>query len=123
MVLAVLEKRIGLHLGQYDVFVNVAGGVRIEEPAADLGMAVAIVSSLRDVPADPQAVVIGEVGLGGEIRRIHQLERRVAEATKLGFRHIVVPSQSLSTRWINEGVKIVEVGTVEQAFRAVMGVG
>ena len=62
------------------------------------------------------------VGLGGEIRRIHQLERRVAEATKLGFGRIVVPSQSLSMRWIDEGVKIVEVGTVEQAFRAVMGV-
>jgi len=123
MVLAVLEKRIGLHMGQYDVFVNVAGGVRIDEPAADLGMAVAIVSSLRDVPVDTQAVVVGEVGLGGEIRRIHQLERRVAEATKLGFKHIIVPSQNLSTLSLAAGVEIVEVGTVEQAFQAVMGAG
>ncbi|MGB2958577.1 MAG: magnesium chelatase domain-containing protein, partial [Bacteroidota bacterium] len=107
----------------YDVFVNVAGGVRIDEPAADLGMAVAIVSSLRDVPADSQAVVIGEVGLGGEIRRIHQLERRVAEATKLGFKHIVVPSQNLSTLSLAAGVEIVEVETVEQAFKVVMGAG
>jgi DNA repair protein RadA/Sms len=123
MVLAVLEKRIGLHMGQYDVFVNVAGGVRIDEPAADLGMAVAIVSSLRDVPADSQAVVIGEVGLGGEIRRIHQLERRVAEATKLGFKHIVLPSQNLPTLSLAAGVEIVEVETVEQAFKVVMGAG
>jgi len=122
MLLAVLEKRVGLHMGQYDVFVNVAGGVRIDEPAADLGMAVAIVSSLRDLPADSQAVVIGEVGLGGEIRRIHQLDRRVAEATKLGFKRIIVPSQSLSVPGIGAGVDIIEVGTVEQAIQAVMGV-
>jgi DNA repair protein RadA/Sms len=121
MLLAVLEKRVGLHLGQYDVFVNVAGGVRIDEPAADLGMAVAIVSSLRDVPVDSQAVVIGEVGLGGEIRRIHQLERRVAEATKLGFKHIVVPAKNSASVRGGGGIDVIEVESVDRAIQAVMG--
>ena len=94
MILAVLEKRVGLSMGQYDVFVNVAGGVRVEEPAADLGTALAIVSSLRDRPADPRAVAIGEVGLAGEIRRVHQSDRRIAEAAKLGFERMVLPTLS-----------------------------
>ena len=121
MLLAVLEKRVGLHMGQYDVFVNVAGGVRIDEPAADLGMAVAIASSLRDVPVDSQAVVIGEVGLGGEIRRIHQLEKRVAEATKLGFKHIVVPPNNAASLRGGGGIEVIEVESVDRAIQALMG--
>ena len=80
MLLAVLEKRVGLRVGQYDVFVNVAGGVRVDEPAVDLGMALSIVSSLRDIPVESRALAIGEVGLGGEIRTVSQMEKRVAEA-------------------------------------------
>ena len=121
MLLAVLEKRVGLRLGQYDVFVNVAGGVRIDEPAVDLGMALAIVSSLRDVPVDSTAVAVGEVGLGGEIRSVSQIEKRIGEAGKLGFTRCVLPrrnAQSLSRR---NGVELIEIETVDQAIAALVG--
>ncbi len=121
MLLAVLERRVGLHMGQYDVFVNVAGGVRIDEPAADLGMAVSIVSSLRDVPVDSQAVLIGEGGLGGEIRRIHQAEKRLAEAQKLGFRRLIIPAQNLSPQRSYGEIELVEVETIDQALTSVLG--
>lgn len=91
MLLAVLEKRQGLSLSKQDVFVNVAGGMRLDEPAADLGVIVAAASSFRDVPADTGTVLIGEVGLGGEIRTVSQLEPRLREVAKLGFRQAVVP--------------------------------
>jgi DNA repair protein RadA/Sms len=122
MLLAVLEKRVGLHLGQYDVFVNVAGGVRIDEPAADLGMAVAIVSSLKDIPVDSQSVVIGEIGLGGEIRRIHQVEKRVAEAVKLGFKRLVLPSDTRANVRVTGDVELIEVETLDEAINALIGV-
>ena len=121
MLLAVLEKRAGLHVGQFDVFVNVAGGIRIDEPAADLGMAVAIVSSLKDVPVDSQAVVIGEVGLGGEIRTIHQVEKRIAEAAKLGFERIVIPRNNLRGRSTTDRAEILEVDSLGGALDILMG--
>lgn len=121
MLLAVLEKRAGLHIGQFDVFVNVAGGIRIDEPAADLGMAVAIVSSLKDVPVDSQAVVIGEVGLGGEIRTIHQVEKRIAEAAKLGFGRIVIPRNNLRGRPGIDRAEILEVDSLGGALDILMG--
>jgi DNA repair protein RadA/Sms len=121
MLLAVLERRAGFRVGQYDVFVNVAGGIRVDEPAADLGMAVAIVSSLKDIPADSLTAVIGEVGLGGEIRTIHQLEKRIAEAAKLGFRRIVAPRGALKARYPADRVEIVEAENVGQALRAMLG--
>ena len=121
MLLAVLEKRAGLRLGGFDVFVNVAGGIRIDEPAADLGMAVAIVSSLKDQPTDPQAVVIGEVGLGGEIRTVHQADRRVVEAAKLGFTRVIIPKQNLHRRSVSTPIDVVEVETVGQAIDALLG--
>ena len=95
MILAVLEKRVGMRFSNHDVFVNVAGGVRLEEPAVDLGVAVAAASSFRDVPADTGAVVIGEVGLGGEIRTVSQLELRLRESAKLGFDRAVVPHNNV----------------------------
>jgi DNA repair protein RadA/Sms len=121
MLLAVLEKRVGLRVGAFDVFVNVAGGVRVEEPAADLGMGVAIVSSLKDIPADPQTVVVGEVGLGGEIRTVHQVDRRAAEASKLGFTRIILPKNNFRPRSLGGSLEIVEVETVEQAINALLG--
>ncbi len=121
MLLAVLERRAGLHMGQYDVFVNVAGGVRVDEPAADLGMALSIVSSVRDVPADSGAVVIGEVGLGGEIRRVSQVEKRVAEARKLGFTRVILPARNLSVQRSASEVEVIEVETVVQAIAALLG--
>lgn len=95
MLLAVLEKREGLRLSTHDVFVNVAGGVRLEEPAVDLGVIVAVASSFRDIPTDTSTVLIGEVGLGGEIRTVSQLEARLKEAAKLGFEQAIVPKSNL----------------------------
>ena len=95
MLLAVLEKREGLRLSTHDVFVNVAGGVRLEEPAVDLGVIVAVASSFRDVPTDTSTVLIGEVGLGGEIRTVSQPMPRLKEAAKLGFKRALVPKRNL----------------------------
>lgn len=94
LLTAVLTKRAGLQLGQQDVYVNVAGGMRLDEPAADLATALAIASSLADVPIRNVAVM-GEVGLGGEVRSVNQLSQRVAEATKLGFSRCIVPARSV----------------------------
>jgi DNA repair protein RadA/Sms len=94
LLTAVLSKRLGLKLFDQDVYVNVVGGLRIEEPAADLGVALAIASSLRDAPIDPELAVIGEVGLSGEVRGVGHLEQRLKEAAKLGFRRCLVPHSS-----------------------------
>jgi DNA repair protein RadA/Sms len=91
LIAAVLTKRVGLRLGNQDIIVNVTGGLRIAEPAADLGIALAIASSFRDTSADPNLVVVGEVGLSGELRTVPQLERRVAEAARMGFKRCLVP--------------------------------
>ena len=91
LITAVLAKRVGLKLGNQDIIVNVTGGLKIGEPAADLGIALAIASSFRDIGVDPQLVAVGEVGLSGELRAVSQLERRVAEATRLGFKRCLVP--------------------------------
>src|SRR5206468_5856547 len=121
MLLAVLEKRVGLRVGQYDVFVNVAGGVRIDEPAVDVGMALAIVSSLKDSPVDARVVAVGEVGLGGEIRMVNQIEKRIAEANKLGFKRFILPRSNMKAR--NGEIDLVEVETVEQAIVAAIKAG
>ncbi|MEK6571137.1 MAG: DNA repair protein RadA, partial [Bacteroidota bacterium] len=121
LLLAVLEKRVGLHLGSYDVFVNIAGGVRIEEPAVDLGIAVSIASSFRDVPTDSQSVAVGEIGLGGEIRTINQIEKRVLEAKKLGFKRIVVPKNNLRHMKEMDGISLVGVETISQAMEELVG--
>jgi DNA repair protein RadA/Sms len=120
MLLAVLEKRAGMRLGQYDVFVNVAGGVRIDEPAADLGMAMAIASSLRDVPVRADAAVIGEVGLGGEIRTIHHIEKRIAEVQKLGFKRLILPRNNAPQIRSGQRLILTEVETIEEAMQALL---
>jgi DNA repair protein RadA/Sms len=120
MLLAVLEKRVGIHVGQFDVFVNVAGGIRVEEPAADLGMAVAIVSSLKDLPVDSGAAVIGEVGLGGEIRSIHQVEKRITEAAKLGFSRVIIPRNNLRGKTFSGTIVVLEVETIDRAIELLL---
>jgi DNA repair protein RadA/Sms len=95
VVLAVIEKRLGLRLGDMDVYINVVGGVRVTEPALDLGIALAIISSLRDMPVAPEACVFGEVGLTGEVRAVSHAERRVMEAVRLGFKRCVAPAAVL----------------------------
>lgn len=94
LLMAILEKRVGLHLHGEDVYLNIAGGIRVTEPAADLGVAAAIASSFRDHPIDPHTVIMGEVGLGGEVRAIPYLEARLREAEKLGFHYALIPELS-----------------------------
>lgn len=120
MLLAVLEKRLGLGLGQYDVFVNIAGGVRVDDPAVDLAVAAAIVSSFRDVPAESEAVVIGEIGLGGEIRTVVQADQRVAEAAKLGFKTVVLPEANARKTTPRDGVELRPVAAVAFGIDAVI---
>ena len=91
VVLAVIEKRLGLRLGDMDVYINVVGGVRVTEPALDLGIALAVISSLRDLPVAPEACVFGEIGLAGEVRAVSHAERRATEAVRLGFKRCVAP--------------------------------
>lgn len=119
VLLAVLEKRAGLSLGSQDVYVSVAGGVTVEEPAVDLGVAAAVASSLRNRPVDETAVAIGEVGLAGEVRSVTQLARRAAEAGRMGFRRVIVPrgSAEISER---TGVETVPVETVAEALAALI---
>jgi DNA repair protein RadA/Sms len=121
MLLAVLEKRMGVRTGQVDVFVNVAGGVRIDEPAADLGMAASIVSSLRDRASRPDAVAIGEIGLGGEIRAVSHMEKRVAEAAKMGFTTVVLPETNAGRLRATGGLRLLGVGSVDDAMQALVG--
>ena len=94
MILAVLDTRLGLSLGQNEVYLNVAGGLRINEPAADLAVAAALLSSLSDDPVRAATVVFGEIGLSGEVRRVARAEARMKEASKLGFRHAIAPAGS-----------------------------
>jgi DNA repair protein RadA/Sms len=120
MLLAVLEKRLGLGLGQYDVFVNIAGGVRVDDTAVDLAVAGAIVSSFRDTPADSQTIVVGEVGLGGEIRAIAQVDQRIAEAAKLGFKTFVLPETNLRKATKRAGVDLRGVSTIMEGINAIL---
>jgi DNA repair protein RadA/Sms len=90
-IIAVLEKRIGINLSKHDVYVNVIGGIEIDEPAADLGIALAIATCFRDVVVDTDCVIIGEVSLSGEVRNVNNLEKRIYEAQKLGFKKAIVP--------------------------------
>ncbi|MFQ6121686.1 MAG: DNA repair protein RadA [Dehalococcoidales bacterium] len=117
LITAVLTKRVGLRLGNQDIIVNVTGGLKIGEPAADLGIALSIASSFRDVGVDPSLVVVGEVGLSGELRAVSQLERRVAEATRLGFKRCLVPK--VGARVSAKDVELIPVSTLREA----VGVG
>lgn len=110
-----LEKRVGLNLSKQDVYVNVIGGVEISEPAADLGIAVAIATCLNDVTADMQTVLIGEIGLSGEIRPVNNLEKRIYEAQKLGFKRAIVPkANNLKEKFDN--IEIIEISRIFDAI-------
>jgi DNA repair protein RadA/Sms len=119
LLLAVLEKRYGIRTGQFDVFANIAGGVRIDEPAIDLAVATAIVSSARDVPVDPSTAVIGEIGLGGEIRSVSAAEKRITEAEKLGFSRIVVPRGNIRHKR-GGTITVVEVDSLRDSMNKLL---
>jgi DNA repair protein RadA/Sms len=116
MLIAVLEKRADLKLGQCDVFVNVAGGIRISEPAADLGLALSILSNERNRPLPDGLVVIGELGLAGEVRRVGQLERRLNEAARHGLTRALIPAGVKAGR--PSGLEVIEVRTLAEAISA-----
>ena len=122
MLLAVLEKRVGFKLGQKDVFLNIAGGLKVSDPAIDLAVISAILSSSLDIAIDRTVCMTGEVGLSGEIRPVSRIEQRIAEAGKLGFERIIIPSANmhgLNTK--KAGIKIVPVSKVEEAFKQLFG--
>ncbi len=114
-ILAVLEKRIGLNLSKQDVYVNVIGGIDVNEPAADLGIALAIVTCVRDVVFDPQTAIIGEIGLSGEIRAVNHIEKRINEAQKLGFKRIIIPDSN-DVQDDFKGIQIVKVKRILEAI-------
>jgi DNA repair protein RadA/Sms len=119
-ILAVLEKRVGIPLSKLDAYVSASGGLNVGEPAADLGVAIAIAASFRDRIVDPTTVLIGEVGLGGQIRPVSQMELRLKEAAKLGFKRAIVPSvQSLPS--VN--LEVIQVSRVVDAMTAALGTG
>jgi len=116
LITAVLTKRVGLKLGNQDIIVNVTGGLKVGEPAADLGIALAIASSARDIAVDPALVAAGEVGLSGELRAVSQLERRVAEAARLGFKRCLVPKVSAQIK-APKGIELLTAATLKEAIR------
>jgi DNA repair protein RadA/Sms len=118
LLIAILEKRLGLHLHGEDVYLNVAGGIRVTEPAVDLGVATAIASSFRDRPIPSRTVIMGEMGLGGEVRAIPQLEARLREAEKLGFQQAVIPEPNRPLGTLGGTLKIIPVTSVASAFES-----
>lgn len=122
MLLAVLEKRVGFKLGQKDVFLNIAGGIHVNDPAIDLAVISAILSSNLDVSIDYGTAMAGEIGLSGEIRPVNRIGQRISEACKLGFRQILIPSQNMhGLDKAGYGIEIVPVRMVEEAFRHIFG--
>ena len=116
-ILAVLEKRVGMNLSKQDVYVNVIGGIDIQEPAADLGIALAVATCARDVVIDPHTAIVGEVGLSGEIRAVNNIEKRIKEVQKLGFKKIIIPdSNKINDEF--QGIQIVRVKRIIEAISA-----
>jgi DNA repair protein RadA/Sms len=122
LLVAVMEKRLGLHLGTQDIFVNVAGGIKVVEPAVDLGIILGIVSSFRNLPTQKTDVVLGEVGLGGEVRAVGFVSIRIQEAQKLGFKRCILPRSNLtSLKDISLSVELVGVKNISEAVDAALG--
>ena len=114
-ILAVLEKRIGLNLSKQDVYVNVIGGIDVSEPAADLGIALAIITCVRDVVFDSHTAIVGEIGLSGEIRAVNHIEKRINEAQKLGFKRIIIPASNE----IQEDIKEIQILKAQRIIEAI----
>jgi DNA repair protein RadA/Sms len=116
LLVAILEKKMGLHLAGHDIFVNVAGGVHLDEPAADLGALVAVASSFLDRPIDPHTLVLGEVGLAGEVRAVGQIEMRLREGAKLGFRRCIIPEASRRQLPNFDSLEVLGVQSLQSAW-------
>ncbi|WP_409296441.1 DNA repair protein RadA [Peribacillus sp. SCS-26] len=121
LIMAVLEKRVGMLLQNQDAYLKVAGGIKLDEPAIDLAIAVSIASSFRDKPTRQTDCLIGEVGLTGEVRRVSRIEQRVQEAVKLGFDRIILPANNLGGWSVPKGVELVGVSTISEALQCALG--
>jgi len=119
LLMAVLEKRFGLQLSSCDAYVNIAGGIKMNEPAIDLGIVMAIVSSYKDRAIDEGTIVFGEVGLSGEIRSVNMVEQRVLEAKKLGFNRCIIPKVSADNLKMIKGIQIVGVNNLSEAINCI----
>ena len=119
LMIAVLEKRCLMSLSNFDVYINIAGGLRLDETAVDLGICAAIISGLRDINIPSDMVFIGEVGLGGELRSVSNLEKRLTEINKLGFKKAVVPKMSLKNVTVPNGLEVVGISTIKEAARII----
>jgi DNA repair protein RadA/Sms len=115
LLVAVMEKRLGIHLFNHDIFLNIAGGMRVEEPGADLGVIASILSSFKDRLVDSEMVIFGEVGLGGEVRGVSQPEVRVKEAARLGFKRCLLPRRNQEKMRGIEGIELTGISTVREA--------
>lgn len=118
ILLAVLEKRVGLRLQNQDVFVNVVGGIKLNEPSVDLGVVLAVVSSFKEVPIPYGTVAIGEVGLGGEVRSVSQIDRRLFEIERLGFKKVIIPQKNIEQLHGARKIQIIGVDTINDAIEA-----
>ena len=119
MILAVLEKRCNLSLGSQDIYVNVIGGIKVDEPACDLAIAVAIISNYKNIVVDNKTVFIGEVGLTGEIRSINNIEKRIKEITKMGYTNIVGNKKQLDKlkeEYDSKNVNLIPISTIDEAI-------
>ena len=119
LLMAVLEKRAGIHLSNADAYVNIAGGIKMNEPAIDLGIVMALVSSYKNRPVNEKTIVFGEVGLSGEVRAVSMPEQRVAEAKRLGFETCIIPEVSMSMVKDMKGIKMVGVNTINDAIQLI----
>ena len=117
LLVAVMEKRMGIHLNNQDIFLNIAGGMRVEEPAGDLGVVASIASNFRDKAIDPEMVVFGEVGLGGEVRGVSQAEVRVKEAARLGFKRCLLPKQNEQKVRGVKGMELIGINSVQEVMK------
>lgn len=120
LISAVLSRRLGAQLGEQDIYVNVVGGLRIAEPAADLPVAAAILSSVRNIPIRADAVLMGEIGLSGELRAVSKTQARLKEAEKLGFRYAILPKSGRNREFMPRKLKLIEVQTIHEAIQAAL---
>lgn len=120
ILIAVLEKKIGIHLSKFDVFLNIAGGIKIDEPSIDLAAAISICSSFKDTSIDADMLILGEIGLSGEIRGISFAERRIQEALKLGFKKVVLPKSNMKNFKPSKEIEYIPVESIQDAIRLIL---